>query len=224
MKRRPTRELLDDDLGTPAEIAQSLADLRWFNRWFGGLSTTRALFETTARVTNQNKFTVLEVASGDGYLMQSVAQDLAEKGIQLDVTLLDRAASHLPRNGARPKITADALNLPFRDTSFDLVASSLFVHHLPPGVAVQFAREALRVCSKAVLVHDLVRHPLHLALAYAGLPLYRSRITRNDAPASVRQAYTPEEVVGFFRLAGAADVHVQEQYLYRMGVLARKPQ
>jgi len=224
MKRRPARELLDDDLGTRTEIADSLADLRWFNRWFGGLSTTRTLFETAADVTGQKKFTVLEVAAGDGYLMQTVANDLAEKGIQLDVTLLDRAATHLPRNGGMPKISADALRLPFRNGSFDLVASSLFLHHLPPDQAVQFAREALRVCSKAVVVHDLIRHPVHLALAYAGVPLYSSRITRNDAPASVWQAYTPEEMVGFFRVAGATDVRVDERYLYRMGVIARKLQ
>ena len=224
MKRRPARELLDDDLGTRTEIADSLADLRWFNRWFGGLSTTRTLFETAADVTGQKKFTVLEVAAGDGYLMQTVANDLAEKGIQLDITLLDRAATHLPRNGGMPKISADALRLPFRNGSFDLVASSLFLHHLPPDQAVQFAREALRVCSKAVVVHDLIRHPVHLALAYAGVPLYSSRITRNDAPASVWQAYTPEEMVGFFRVAGATDVRVDERYLYRMGVIARKLQ
>lgn len=224
MKRRATRELLDDDLGTPAEIEDSLQDLRWFNRWFGGLATTRTLFETAAQVTGHRKFTVLEVASGDGYVMQTVANDLAEKGIQLDITLLDRAATHLPLNGGMPKISADALRLPFRDGSFDLVASSLFLHHLSPDQAIQFAREALRICSTAVLVHDLIRHPLHLALAYAGVPLYQSRITRNDAPASVWQAYTPEEMVGFFRLAGATDVRVQERYLYRMGVLARKPQ
>lgn len=224
MKRRPTRELLDDDLGTPAEIADSFADLRWFNRWFGGLSTTRTLFETAAQVTGQKKFTVLEIASGDGYVMQTVARDLADKGIQLDVTLLDRAASHLPRNGGMPKVSADALSLPFRDATFDLAVSSLFLHHLPPGQSVRFAREALRVCGTAVLVHDLIRNPVHLALAYAGVPLYRSRVTRNDAPASVWQAYTPEEVAGFFRLAGAAEVQVQQQYLYRMGVLARKPQ
>ncbi|HEX8924701.1 MAG TPA: methyltransferase domain-containing protein [Terriglobales bacterium] len=224
MKRRPTRELLDDDLGTPAEIEDSLADLRWFSRWFGGLSTTRTLFKTSADVTGQKKFTVLEVASGDGYVMQTIANDLAEKGIQLDITLLDRAATHLPRNGGMPKIAADALHLPFRDASFDLVASSLFLHHLPPDQAVQFAREALRVCSTAVLIHDLIRHPVHLALAYAGVPLYSSRITRNDAPASVWQAYTPNEMASFFRLAGATDVRVQERYLYRMGVMARKPQ
>jgi hypothetical protein len=75
-----------------------------------------------------------------------------------------------------------------------------------------------------VLVHDLVRHPLHLALAYVGLPLYRSRITRNDAPASVWQAYTSAEVAAFFRKARVAQVTVKQQFLYRMGVLAQKPQ
>ena len=224
VKRRSTRELLDDDLGTPAEIAGSLRDLRSFNRWFGGLSITKRLFEAAVQRTGKGKFTVLEVASGDGYMMQTVKHDLAEKGIELDVTLSDRAVSHLPLNGRMPKVSADALSLPFRDGSFDLVTSSLFLHHLTPGQCVQFARETLRVCSTAVLVHDLVRHPLHLALAYAGVPLYRSRITRNDAPASVRQAYRAHEVVGFFRLAGATEVEVQQQYLYRMGVLARKPQ
>ena len=54
--------------------------------------------------------------------------------------------------------------------------------------------EGLRVCRVAVLINDLVRDGLHLSLVYAGLPLYRSRLTRHDAPASVRQAYTPAEM------------------------------
>ena len=218
------RELLDQDLGTSAEIAASLRDLRWFNRWFGGLSTTRRMLESVTRLTGRTRFTLLEVASGDGYLMRTVAEQLEREGIRLDVTLLDRAPSHLPANGSMPKISADALNLPFRDSAFDLVSCSLFVHHLPQEQATEFAREALRVCRIAVLVHDLIRHPLHLALAYAGAPLYRSRITRNDAPASVWQAYTVEEMRGFFREAGASEVSVTQQYLYRMGVIAQKPQ
>jgi ubiquinone/menaquinone biosynthesis C-methylase UbiE len=218
------RELLDDDLGTSAEIAASLRDLRWFNRYFGGVSTSRRLFEDISRSFGGRRFSALEVASGDGYLMKTVAGELMRAGIQLDVTLLDRAASHLPLNGNMPKVSADALHLPFRDSSFDLVSCSLFLHHLTSKQAIAFAREALRVSRIAVLVHDLIRHPIHLALAYAGLPLYRSRITRNDAPASVWQAYTIPEVREFFTSAGASDVSGCSQYLYRMGVVARKTQ
>jgi hypothetical protein len=73
-----------------------------------------------------------------------------------------------------------------------------------------------------VLVHDLIRHPLHLALAYAGIPLYRSRLTRNDATASVWQAYTVDEMRGIFREAGAAEIESQRNFLFRMGVIAWK--
>jgi len=221
VKRRPTRELLDDDRGTPAEIAGSLRDLRWFNRWFGGVATTRRLFKTASRITQQSQLTVLEVGSGDGSLIRTVASDL-QPGLHLELTLLDRAASHLPVNGWMHKVAGDALHLPFRDSSFDLVSSSLFLHHLSPQQAVAFAREALRVSRTAVLVHDLIRDPIHLAFAYAGRPLYRSRITRHDAPASVWQAYTADEVVGYFREAGALSVQVHRQYFYRMGVLAQR--
>ena len=217
------RELLDQDLGTPAEISASLRDLRWFNRWFGGLSTTRRMLESVTRSTGRTRFALLEVASGDGYLMHTIAGQLGREGIQLDVTLLDRKPSHLPANGSMPKVSADALRLPFRESAFDLVSCSLFLHHLALEEAREFAREALRVCRIAVLVHDLIRHPFHLALAYAGAPLYRSRITRHDAPASVWQAYTVPEVTNCFRAAGAAEVSASEQFLYRMGVVAQKP-
>jgi hypothetical protein len=70
----------------------------------------------------------------------------------------------------------------------------------------------------------LIRDPLHLALVYAGTPLYRSRLTRHDAPASVRQAYTIKEMREFFMQAGAASVEIQRHYLYRMGVIAWKKQ
>jgi len=119
-------------------------------------------------------------------------------------------------------VVADALNLPFPDSAFDLISCSLFVHHLSPDHVTTFARESLRVCRHAVLVHDLVRSPLHLAFAYAGKPLYRSRLTRNDAPASVRQAYTIDEMKQFFRAAGVASVDAQTHYFYRMGVIAWK--
>ena len=50
---------------------------------------------------------------------------------------------------------------PSADYSFDLVSCSLFAHHLEPTDLARFAIEALRVSRCAVLINDLVRHPLH---------------------------------------------------------------
>ena len=56
-------------------------------------------------------------------------------------------------------VAGDALALPFRDASFDLLSSTLFAHHLSPQELVQFVDEALRVCRVAVLINDLVAAP-----------------------------------------------------------------
>ena len=119
-------------------------------------------------------------------------------------------------------VAGDALALPFRSATFDLVSCTLFAHHLSPQELVQFVNEALRVCRVAVLINDLVRHPLHLSLVYAGMPLYRSRLTRHDAPASVRQAYTVEEMQSLLAQTSAARVEIHRHYLFRMGVIAWK--
>lgn len=222
MRRQPTNELLDSDAGTRFEVAAALRDLRWFNRWFGGVPTVRNLLQAVTGGGYRPELSVLDVASGEGYLAERMRQEFLGKGVRLQFALLDRSTAHLPPNGTMPKIAGEALRLPFQHASFDFVLTSLFVHHLTPDDAVIFAQEALRVSRSAVLVHDLIRHPLHLGLAYAGVPFYRSRITRNDAPASVWQAYTADEMRGFFQQAGAADVEIRTQYLYRMGVIAWK--
>lgn len=220
MKRVATSELLDTDAGTPAEVAASLSDLRRINGWFGGVATTRDMIERVARETDQTSLSLLEVASGSGYVPETACQRLLSRGLRLQVTLLDRVPSHL-RNGNRA-VAGNALALPFQDASFDLLSCNLFAHHLSPHELVQFVDEALRVCRVAVLINDLVRHPLHMSLVYAGMALYRSRLTRHDAPASVRQAYTPEEMQTLLAQSRVARVEIHRHFLFRMGVIAWK--
>jgi len=220
MRRVVTPELLDSDAGTPSEIAGSLADLRLVNRWFGGAATTQAMVESVARQANRTSLSVLEVAAGSGDVPQTVRARLRRQGIALQVNLLDRSRVHL--DDSAYSVVGDALSLPFRDASFDLISCGLFAHHLSPEQLLQFVNESLRVCRLAVLVNDLIRHPLHLALVYAGLPLYRSRLTRHDAPASVRAAYTPSEMRSLLVRAPVSRVEIGRHYLFRMGVIVWK--
>ncbi len=104
----------------------------------------------------------------------------------------------------------------------NVVSCSLLAHHFEPEALVKFAGEALRVCRKAVLINDLIRSRLHLLLVYLGLPLFRSRMTWHDAPASVRRAYTCDEMREFLVGVGAKKIEVSQHYLFRMGVLLWK--
>jgi ubiquinone/menaquinone biosynthesis C-methylase UbiE len=224
MKRVVIPELLDNDSGTPAEIVRAISDLQHINQWFGGIAVTQSMIAQVARTLRCSLLSLLEVAAGGGYVPRAASDRMRKLGVELQVTLLDRASSHLRNrfgNGTSG-VAGDALALPFADGSFDLVSCCLFAHHLEPRELVQFVNEGLRVSRAAVIINDVIRDPIHLALVYLSLPLYRSRFTHHDAPASVRRAYTLEEMQQMLRQTTAARVEIERRPLFRMGAIAWK--
>ena len=205
MRRNVIAELLDDDLGSPEEIAGSLSDLRHINEWFGGTRTTTNLLRTVAAEAGVKELSLLEIGSGAGDVPLSAKRSLSRHGITLDVTLLDRRLTHLPANGA-DLVCGDALQLPFAASTFDVVSS----------------KEALRVSRKAVLINDLIRSRLHLFLVYLGIPLFRSRLTWHDAPASVRAAYSIPEMRSLLTDLPSRRLTISRHFLFRMGVILWK--
>ena len=227
IRRLVIPELLDSDAGTPRQIQDSLADLKTINRYFGGLHTMTELISEVATKQQTKALSWLDVAGATGDLAALTSDALSKRGIKLQPVLLDRMAGHMrtpagSSNGRYPSVAGDALALPFKENSFDMVSSCLFVHHLEPDQVIQFTSEALRVARYAVLINDLIRHPLHVALAYAGYALYRSRLTRHDSVASVRRAYTVAEIEDMLRQTRASTSEVRRFFPFRMGVIAWK--
>jgi SAM-dependent methyltransferase len=224
MERVDAPEILDSDSCSPKEVQTALKTIGRINRWFGGVATTQKMFERVGKATGMRHFSMLEVAAGLAEVPSAISKNLAREGITLDVTLLDMAASHLPRGNRA--VVADALHLPFSDGSFDLVACNLFVHHLNPEQLAQFLREGMRVCRRALVINDLVRDRLHLALVYASFPIMGSRVAWLDGLTSVRRAYIPREI----RLAISSalpsvvkkQVEISQHFLFRMAVIVWK--
>ena len=86
----------------------------------------------------------LDVGTGPGVLVAELARrtGLTVTGVDISADMVKRAARnvrHLPRASVR---VGDAANLPFADDSFDLVVSSLSLHHWgdPAGAATELAR------------------------------------------------------------------------------------
>ena len=222
MRRTVIPELLDEDLGTPAEIASNLRDLRTINERFGGTRTTVDLLRRVAAHCGRPELSLLEVAAGSGDVPMAAQRELAKDGIALNVTLLDRKVSHIDGSGSVAAVCADALQLPFKDGVFDIVSCGLFAHHLEPGELQRFVLEAQRVCRRVVLINDLVRSALHFGLVFAAQPLFHSRLTRHDGLASVRRAYTVTEMRVMLNGVPAAGVEISKHFLFRMGVLVWK--
>lgn len=236
MKRVIEDELLDEDLGTPEEVADSLRSLRRVNRCFGGDGTHAWLLERVAdrmlshpvRDGSSRVVHILEVASGRATVLQAAAKALLRRGAKPTLTLLDRSERHFPAAGdwdaalpAPEKLVGDALRIPLVDGSVDVVSCCLFLHHLDEHEAESFLREALRVARVAVVVNDLERTPVHYALARVHALVDGSRISRHDGPVSVRRAYTKAELERILRGVGC-EFELRRRFLFRLGAILWK--
>jgi SAM-dependent methyltransferase len=97
--------------------------------------------------------------------------------------------------------------LDFADNSFDVVHSSMVLHHLEPGPAVGLLREMGRVARSGVIVNDLERGYLWWLGAWLWSHfLTRNRYTRHDAPLSVRRAYRANEMSALAASAGLREI------------------
>jgi SAM-dependent methyltransferase len=218
MKRVVLEELLDLGQASPREVEASLRDLRRINRWFGGYRSAAQLAERVCRERGLQRISLLDVGAASGDVAAEVERRLRRRGIEVRSLLADLKVTHLPPG--REAVAASALALPFRDASFDVVTASLLVHHLEPEQVAAFAREALRVCRHAVILNDGLRSRLHLALVYLGKPLF-SRVTRHDAVASVRRAYTVPELHALLHTIPSR-LTMDRHYLQRAGAILWK--
>jgi len=99
-----------------------------------------------------------------------------------------------------------------------VVICNLFLHHFSESEAAKLLRRLGEVASDAVLINDLERHPLPYFFIRLAWPFARSRITRHDGAASVRQAYTKDELESLARRAGFANFEVERLPAYRLGL------
>ncbi len=211
--RRP--ELMDQPGLDTREHARALAGLRRINR----VSRSAAMYWLEiARFAKDNPdrpLRILDLACGGGDVPIALALRARRSRIDLQIEGCDRsfAATEVAREQAALRgapvrfFTLDVLEADI-PSGFDVVISSLFLHHLAEPSAVALLERMARAAAKGILINDLVRGPLEYALAWIGCRMLTfSPIVRHDGPVSVRAAFTIPEVR---RLASQAGLdHIQ---------------
>ncbi len=217
-RRVTTAEHLDDAGADRASVARSLRDLRGIN---AGSAARSPIATSCGASRTGSDVSVLDIGTGTSDLLESI--DVRRKiGADLKLDHLAYGAA-LARDPSIRRVAANALSLPFRDASVDVVTSSHFFHHFSDEENVEIFRESLRVARIGVCVSDTRRHwlPLIFVHALSATPLW-GRITRHDAPASVRQGYTAAEAAAIAAQAGASRWTLVRQISFRFGVVLWK--
>jgi ubiquinone/menaquinone biosynthesis C-methylase UbiE len=219
-------ELLDAGIGTDAEIAANLEDIRRVNKLLRGAGILTKAIERVLGNNghgHSNPITLLDVGAGTADLPTAVARWSISRGLNADIVALDVSARNLQlarKFGVSPNIelvAGDGLLLPFPSRSFDFVTASHFIHHFRDREATRILGELSRVARRAVIVVDLVRNLVPYYIVSLSSRLFsRNQLTRHDGPASVLSAFTSDELKALAANVGFSNVTIESAFPYRL--------
>jgi SAM-dependent methyltransferase len=212
-RRVESAELLDEHDAPRADMERSLRDLRNINRYARGID----IYQNLARRFAPRS--IVDIGAGTCDNLETMTEVPLRVGVDFKI-------DHLLylRDGSRVhRVVGDAHRLPFRENSVDLVTSAHFFHHFSPGENGEILGESLRVARVGVAVNDTRRSyaPL-MFVRLIGLMGLIGRITKYDAPASVRQAYTVDEAREIAAGVRASRRDVVRLWPFRLGLLLWK--
>lgn len=203
-----------DELSRPlTDIARDYAELDRVNRVFRHADPFVRILSRAPRPERWRRAEILEIGAGSGGLAQELAAWAEQRGWSWAFTCLDLNPAALQLNPLPRKVRGEATALPFADGSFDLVIASQMTHHLEDEAVVRHFREAWRVTRQGLLISDLHRHPLLLALVSLAAPcLGLSARMRADGRLSVRRGFRVDEWRAAARTAGIPRAEVSVQF------------
>jgi len=229
----PTRtaELMDDPALPEAEHLRALGGLARIN----ALSRTASQLAAAVRplLPAAGPALVVDLACGGGDVTVDLAARLERPrraGRSVSVLGIDLSPRAVARARGLAAERGSPTSFAVRDVTTegcppcDVVVSSLFLHHLDDAAAVAVLRGMAASARRGIVVSDLVRSGLGLALAVAGTSvLSRSRVVHVDGPLSVRAARTLDEYRRLAATAGLSGATVRRTWPERVILQWRRP-
>lgn len=226
--RTDSDELLDLGVGTDEDVKANFDDLRRINRYLGGISAlTQHIYPRL--LVHAGTTTLVDIGTGSGDIGEFITRWAKQHNIDLNIWGVDLSARNLrlTRNtsdaAVETRIQADALHLPFKDGSVDYFISSLFLHHLSPEMVKKLLARTYQLANKGIIMSDLTRGRLPQLAFKLGQPIFaRNFLTQHDGMASIRRAYTPDELLHLAQTAGLTNARVYRHLGWRMTLVCDK--
>lgn len=221
--RRLESELMDQpELAAERHVA-ALKGLSRINLWSASATALWRELRELARSQGAAGLRVLDVATGGGDVPLALWGKARAEGVALRIDGCDvspRAVAY-----AQERASAAGADLSFfvlnaledpLPPDYDVVMSTLFLHHLTDAQAVELLGRMAAAAQRAVVVDDLQRLAAGWAIAFVGTRfLSRSRVVHIDGLRSVAAAYTMDEAAKLAESAGLTGARLTPHWPFR---------
>jgi SAM-dependent methyltransferase len=223
MKRSLAKEMMDLPDKSRDLYLDDLRNLRGFNRYLGGYRSVLKGLDGLAQARPTPHLSILDIGSASADIPKAMAQWARRRSIRAEIVALelDALAAQEARTQTRDYteisvIRGDGAHAPFRPRTFDVVTASQLLHHFSETEIIALLQSWSQVARTAIIVSDLVRHPL----AYHGIRCITKLCTPNvmtrvDAPLSVERAFTLSEWRELFQSAGVGPFRISPMFPFR---------
>jgi 2-polyprenyl-3-methyl-5-hydroxy-6-metoxy-1,4-benzoquinol methylase len=174
---------------------------------------------------------VLDIATGGGDVpirlwrrAQRAGLAVEAAGTDTSQTAVEHARQDAERAGAAVEFFRLDAVLDELPAGFDVITSSLFLHHLDDEDAVALLGKMRQAAGRMVLINDLIRCRLGYLAAWLGCQLLtRSPVVHIDGPRSVEAAFTRAEALALAERAGLSGATLAWRWPWRFLLTWRRP-
>ncbi len=201
---RSDKEEIMDDFDYQGPILQdSLDKLAKINRWLGGNKVTIKGLKLLLKNHPKSKpLTIIDLGCGSGDILRQVAEFGRENGYNFELIGIDanvhtvQYAKELSQSyGNVDFIAMDIFSEAFENLNYDVVLTTLFLHHFKNEQLVSFLKPVAKKAELGIVVNDLHRHKMAYYLFKLLCTTIKNKTIIEDGLTSVLRGFKKTELI-----------------------------
>jgi len=195
-------EIMDDLDMSGDVLLDTLDKLDTINKWLGGDAVTFNGIKKLLKKQPKNKpFTIIDLGCGGGGMLRKVADYGKEHGYVFKLIGVD-ANQHIVEYAEKiskeyPEISylqQDVFSKEFKELSYDIVLSTLFLHHFKEDEISTLLTLLNKKASLGIIVNDLHRHSMAYFLFKLLSLVIRNEMVKEDGLTSILRGFKKSEL------------------------------
>lgn len=205
-KHRTTKVEIMDDFSINGEMLyKTLNTLARINKWLGGNKVTLDSLKLVLDNAPKNvPITIIDLGCGGGDILRRISKFGKKEGYTFKLIGVDANkgaiayARHLSKNYDNISfIACDIFSEEFKTLEYDLVLSTLFLHHFKEEQIISILNQLINKAKLGIIVNDLHRHKMAYYLFKIVCLTIKNQMIIDDGLTSILRGFKREELASF---------------------------